>query len=1335
MFGRLWAVVLVAGFAAGAWGRDTLDLAGEWQLASVKTAVVATNGFDLMGAKVGTKKIVRDEPVDLASLKDWQKVSVPCSLAKVLKWRMSDENTCFLKRTFVTPEGWRTGGGVILEMERTGESFAVYVNGLEVARENAMINLCRRLDISKGVKAGTNELVVAVRKDGRRFLWQEEIGWYLTDDTVGITGPIRLEFTGGCYVRRAHVMTQVEPEKVLAVRVCVTNTTNASVAREVKVKVEGEQWTATSFVELRPGEEKVVELKKAWPEVHLWSPADPWLYNLDVSLAERATPLQDCRGKARSASCQIDAYRVRFGFREIKAKGHRMYLNGKPIILRKQTMHPGGDFATEDEIREGLKRLRRDGIVQLRVRWSEQERIAKVADEFGMLLEPCAYSTMAAQGRPDSYWRKYERYLLEMVDQLRNHPSIVDWAISNEFGTFYHGEGNDREEATTARQVHAGRAVAAADPTRVWTACGENELAYPARSAKCGPAPVRSVHYPFQVTADGHELPNAIRWYENGEIPWQGNGNKTKPLFISEDLYHGAQDSFRGLSKYAGDHHYDMEGRYGYFRTLAWIVRTYAEGYYFTGLGQWEPWCLFPGREPRVRFYDDGPVMPDYLFALKEFPRNLYAGEKTRRTLRFFNEWVTDVEGSLELRAKSEELSRETVSVLAGEFFEREIELTPPTGLADGADWPVTATFTTDDGRVLSERTFDFKVFRRVRAPDFRGVRVYAGGEDLKGVKRLVVTNVLSSAEGLELEKWVRRGGEALVFDIAEKSWSPVEIEYGKRATRVWRRMPDVMPGVAEETMQSWEPDGYPSLSAIRKPEEDADVLWDVGRKDGLTGAAICRVYRGAGSWTVCQMPLLSRWTVEPAAAFVLDALMDEFLKPHSRPSGALAVCDAGVTNNPISTVVSGLGIIPQSEDRAVCIVIDGADGLDAGLQRKILSDYEGGKTVLVFNLPANTDTNFLASLGIRLTVPAEVLDRKSKKGNGVKFVTHTDDAGLLDGVSNDDLFWWSVERMSAYTRDLAMGLPVEADDWRGTKTMYACSSVMEALPGSPAKICTRPGAWAEFGNEKGGRLVLSTLQVSACSKKSGAQVRRMMRRVLLNCGVTTSVDLPPHESYPIDIRAAANRNFWQDPLYRKPDGSFEPDGWFGGGNDLRYFPVNLCGWSLASAAYCPKEPMPVDPLKLGGVPFRMTDPLQNDGKGLIVVNPGKEVVVTLEKPVAADRIHFLGAFEAWAHPEGLWGNPPTNFAVDVVINDDDAPALTVKQGVHVGWFRMCNSPKEGRAAWTGRTPSDPTATLYRWTAPVPRPDVPVKKITLRHTADFSGLGVVAITAEKDVEL
>ena len=86
-------------------------------------------------------------------------------------------------------------------------------------------------------------------------------------------------------------------------------------------------------------------------------------------------------------------------------------------------------------------------------------------------------------------------------------------------------------------------------------------------------------------------------------------------------------------------------------------------------------------------------------------------------------------------------------------------------------------------------------------------------------------------------------------------------------------------------------------------------------------------------------------------------------------------------------------------------------------------------------------------------------------------------------------------------------------------------------------------------------------------------------------------------------------------------------------------------------------------------------------------------------------------------------------------MNADQSSALQVQQCVHLGWYRMPNVVSKGKAAWVGRTPKDPTATLYCWGMDTPKDGALVREITIKNTGNAGGIGIVAITAEKDVEL
>jgi len=74
-------------------------------------------------------------------------------------------------------------------------------------------------------------------------------------------------------------------------------------------------------VRLAPGEVTEVRWERAWPEAHLWSPDDPYLYRLTVQVK---TP----------AGALLKEFRRRMGFRDFWIEGRDFVLNGKRIHLR-----------------------------------------------------------------------------------------------------------------------------------------------------------------------------------------------------------------------------------------------------------------------------------------------------------------------------------------------------------------------------------------------------------------------------------------------------------------------------------------------------------------------------------------------------------------------------------------------------------------------------------------------------------------------------------------------------------------------------------------------------------------------------------------------------------------------------------------------------------------------------------------------------------------------------------------------------------------------------------------------------------------------------------------
>jgi len=164
------------------------------------------------------------------------------------------------------------------------------------------------------------------------------------------------------------------------------------------------------------GEAKI----SARPE--LWNPENPKLYDVSVSFA---------------SGDQIDVVNDRIGFREIKANGHEILLNGKKIFLRGVCVHEDhftlGKTTTEEIIRQTIRDLKAMNGIYLRLaHYPHDARFARIADEEGVLLwEEVPVYWAVAFNNPGTY-ADAENQLSELVLRDRNRASVIIWSVGNE---------------------------------------------------------------------------------------------------------------------------------------------------------------------------------------------------------------------------------------------------------------------------------------------------------------------------------------------------------------------------------------------------------------------------------------------------------------------------------------------------------------------------------------------------------------------------------------------------------------------------------------------------------------------------------------------------------------------------------------------------------------------------------------------------------------------------------------------------------------------------------------------------------------------------------------
>ena len=202
---------------------------------------------------------------------------------------------------------------------------------------------------------------------------------------------------------------------------------------EVAVTVKDAENTVATFTGLPNA-----ELDISIPNAKLWSPDSPFLYDLEVSLLSGDEPLDT-----------VDSY---FGMRKIEyrpdADGYqRLYLNDEPIFMYgtlDQGYWPDGIYTapTDEALMYDIQKHKELGFNTIRKHIKiEPQRWYYWADKIGLLVwqdmpsmsmnKGMKHPSMPV-GEPSIDLDALEYGLTAMIEQLYNHPSIVDWVVFNE---------------------------------------------------------------------------------------------------------------------------------------------------------------------------------------------------------------------------------------------------------------------------------------------------------------------------------------------------------------------------------------------------------------------------------------------------------------------------------------------------------------------------------------------------------------------------------------------------------------------------------------------------------------------------------------------------------------------------------------------------------------------------------------------------------------------------------------------------------------------------------------------------------------------------------------
>ncbi len=256
----------------------------------------------------------------------------------------------------------------------------------------------------------------------------------------GIWGHVCIEARNDCWLSDLFVQSDVEKSSC-TVSAIVNGQTDRASAAKLEVFDPNGRRVADSLLDgdWRPTAGQSFAVTASIPDARLWTPDTPRLYRAKLTLLDKDRTL--------------DAVETRFGMRQFTIDGHRLLLNGKPLILRgygddhiypEQMSMPSDKELHLDRLRTiksfGFNHVRHHSTIM-------PPEYYDACDEVGIITTaefPICYAeflpgvgkTWTARvppgADPGPATETYKREWAAAIRRHRNHPSILGWVMGNE---------------------------------------------------------------------------------------------------------------------------------------------------------------------------------------------------------------------------------------------------------------------------------------------------------------------------------------------------------------------------------------------------------------------------------------------------------------------------------------------------------------------------------------------------------------------------------------------------------------------------------------------------------------------------------------------------------------------------------------------------------------------------------------------------------------------------------------------------------------------------------------------------------------------------------------
>ena len=351
-------------------------------------------------------------------------ILVPYPMESALSGIMQYSAWSWYRRTFTVPAAW-SGQHILLHFDAVDWQSQVFINGQSVGIHKGGYDAAT-YDITAYLGgSGAQELIVQVYSPvdaageprGKQTLYQ---GGIMYTSSSGIWQPVWLEPVGATSVADLKLVPDIDSNRV-NVTVTVSGPTNGVTVNAV-ARIGT---TVVGSISGAPGAGLVLPI----PSPNLWTPTNPFLYDLTVTLS--------------NGPVQLDSVTSYFGMRKISLVTNntqiKILLNNQFVFQfgpLDQGFWPDGLYTapTDDALKSDIEQEKALGFNMVRKHIKvERQRWYYWADKLGILVWQDMPSINSYTGNPQTIdTNQYALELTRLVQDHWSHPSIIMWVVFNE---------------------------------------------------------------------------------------------------------------------------------------------------------------------------------------------------------------------------------------------------------------------------------------------------------------------------------------------------------------------------------------------------------------------------------------------------------------------------------------------------------------------------------------------------------------------------------------------------------------------------------------------------------------------------------------------------------------------------------------------------------------------------------------------------------------------------------------------------------------------------------------------------------------------------------------